>query len=102
VADFSASYTTVSAGGSVTFSDLSVYSPTTWNWTFTGGTPSTYNGPVPPAITYNTAGVYTVSLMVSNSNGSNNRTRTSYITVNPANSCTSVNFPAPVSWSFFN
>ncbi|MES1219845.1 MAG: S8 family serine peptidase, partial [Bacteroidota bacterium] len=102
VADFSASYTTISAGGSVTFSDLSTYSPTNWTWTFAGGTPATYTGQNPPAITYNTAGVYTVSLTVSNTNGSNAKTRTSYITVNPPSSCTTVNFPAPVGWSFFN
>ena len=100
--DFSASYTTVSAGGSVSFSDLSVYSPTTWNWTFSGGTPATYNGQTPPAVIYNTAGIFTVSLTASNSHGSNTKTRTSYITVNPASSCTKVNFPAPASWSLFN
>ena len=34
VAEFSANYTTITAGGSVTFTDESIYTPTTWAWDF--------------------------------------------------------------------
>lgn len=81
-ADFSGSPTTICENGSVVFTDASTGNPTTWNWTFTGGTPGTFNGQNPPAISYATAGTYTVSLFVSNANGSNTNTKTNYITVN--------------------
>lgn len=82
VADFTGNPTTVCENGAVIFSDASTLNPITWNWTFTGGTPGTFNGQTPPAITYSTAGTYTVSLTVSNANGSNTNTKTNYITVN--------------------
>lgn len=82
VADFSASATTITAGESVTFTDLSTNTPTAWSWSFTGGTPAT-STTQNPTITYNTAGTYTVSLTASNSGGSDTETKTGYITVNP-------------------
>ena len=102
IANFSANYTVVSAGGSVLFTDLSTYSPATWNWTFTGGTPSSFSGQNPPAIVYNSPGTYTVSLTASNGNGSDVETKTAYIAVNAASSCNVINFPLPGSWSVTN
>jgi agmatine deiminase len=80
-ADFSANITTVGTGGSVQFTDLSTNNPTSWYWTFEGGTPaaSTAQNPV---VTYNTAGIYDVSLTVTNSAGSDTETKIDYITVN--------------------
>lgn len=83
VADFSASATTITEGQSVSFTDLSTNNPTSWSWSFPGGSPasgSTQN----PSITYNTAGTYNVSLTASNASGSDTETKTAYITVNPA------------------
>ncbi len=54
---------------------------TSWQWSFPGGTPATFTGQNPPAITYNTAGVYDVSLTVTNSQSSQTKTRTGYINV---------------------
>lgn len=102
VADFTANYTTVTAGGQVTFTDLSTYTPTTWNWSFPGGTPASYSGQFPPSITYNTPGTYNVTLTVSNANGTNTNTQTSYILVNPAGGCYSVNLPIPGGWTLSN
>ncbi|HKR05576.1 MAG TPA: PKD domain-containing protein [Bacteroidia bacterium] len=82
VAGFTGNPTTVCENGSVLFSDASSGNPTTWNWTFTGGTPNSFIGQNPPAISYSTAGTYTVSLFVSNANGSNTNTKNNYITVN--------------------
>ncbi|MBE2247441.1 MAG: S8 family serine peptidase [Candidatus Competibacteraceae bacterium] len=102
VADFTANFTTVTAGGQVIFTDQSTYNPTTWAWTFTGGTPASFNGQNPPAITYNTPGVYTVTLTTTNANGSDIETKTNYITVNAAGGCYSINFPVPGGWTLVN
>lgn len=86
-ANFTASSTVINEGQSVTFTDASS-SPATlnsWSWTFTGGTPASSNVQTPPAITYNTAGTYTVTLTVGdNAAGSDTETKTAYITVNAA------------------
>lgn len=65
---FAASATTVPAGGVVNFTDNSTNGPTIWQWSFPGGTPaaSTLQNPV---VTYNTVGIYDVSLTVSNQFG---------------------------------
>jgi serine protease len=102
VADFVANITTVTAGGQVTFTNTSLYAPTAWTWTFPGGTPSSFVGANPPQITYNTPGTYNVVLAVSNINGSNAKTRTGYIIVNPAGSCDTLNYPTPVGWTGTN
>ncbi|HEU4718374.1 MAG TPA: PKD domain-containing protein, partial [Bacteroidia bacterium] len=99
---FTANVTTVTAGGSVLFTDQSVYNPTTWSWSFPGGTPSSYNGQNPPPIVYNTPGTYNVSLTVTNSHGNDTQTNNNYITVTAASGCTKVNLPAPAGWTPVN
>ncbi|HLG02571.1 MAG TPA: PKD domain-containing protein, partial [Bacteroidia bacterium] len=81
VAAFSGTPTTVCTGSTVTFTDLSTNSPTSWSWTFTGGTPST-STLQNPIITYNTPGTHNVSLTATNGNGSDGQTTNNYITVN--------------------
>ena len=81
VADFAASTTTVCAGSSVNFTDLSSGPPSSWAWTFTGGTPSGSTVSNPTGIVYNTPGTYDVSLSVTNTQGNNTETKTGYITV---------------------
>jgi subtilisin family serine protease len=102
VANFTANVTTVTAGGQVTFTDLSLYTPTSWTWSFPGGTPSSFAGATPPAITYNTPGTYNVTLTVSNVNGTDPEVKTGYITVNPAGSCDTLNYPIPAGWTGTN
>jgi PKD repeat protein len=80
VANFVGSPTTVQEGQSVSFTDQSSNSPTSWSWTFTGGTPATSTAQN-PTVTYNTAGAYTVSLVATNATGSDTETKTGYITV---------------------
>jgi hypothetical protein len=79
-ADYSANRTNICAGQSVNFTDLSFFTPTSWSWTFAGGTPatSTLQNPV---ITYNTPGTYAVTLVATNANGNDTELKTSYITV---------------------
>lgn len=87
---FSASPTTVGAGQTVSFNDLTFGStPTSWQWSFPGGTPSTSTERY-PVIRYNTPGVYNVSLTASNSSYSNWTQRYSYINVVPT--------PCVASW----
>jgi PKD repeat protein len=85
-ADFQSSVAanTVCQGNSLTFTDISWNgNPTSWSWTFPGGSPSTSTDST-PSILYNTPGVYDVSLTVSNASGSVSATKTGYITVNPS------------------
>jgi len=68
-------------GATVNFTDESYNAAATgWNWLFTGGTPNT--SPVQnPTITYNTAGIYSVTHQPSTTAGTGNMTKTSIITV---------------------
>jgi len=91
-ADFTASATTILEGQSVNFTDLTTNGPTSWAWTFNGGTPGTSSSQN-PSVTYNTAGTYTVSLTATNSVGSDTETKTNYITVLAVPSCASVVAP---------
>ncbi len=95
-ADFSANTQIVLAGGSVNFTDLSLYNPTSWSWTFPGGTPGTSTLQNPSGIVYSTPGIYQVSLTATNGNGSDTETKTAYINVvNPggAGACDTLNYP---------
>ena len=83
VANFSASSTTITAGGTINFTDLSTNIPTGWAWTFTGGNPANSTAQNPTNIVYANPGTYTVSLVATNGTGSDTETKTGYITVNP-------------------
>jgi PKD repeat protein len=73
VANFTNTTATVCSGSTVTFTNTSTGNPTTYSWSFPGGTPAT-SSIANPTITYNTAGTYNVSLTVTNSVGSNTKT----------------------------
>ncbi|MES2567320.1 MAG: M43 family zinc metalloprotease [Bacteroidota bacterium] len=55
-------------GSSIAFSDASSNSPTSWAWSFPGGTPSS-SSVQNPTITYTAAGVYTITLASANGSG---------------------------------
>ncbi len=102
VADFSANFTTITAGGSVQFTDLSTYNPTTWDWDFdntnVGGAtvvPGTANTQGPHVVTYNTPGTYEVRLTVTNANGNDTETKSAYIIVNSPAGCAQLNLDDP-------
>lgn len=80
VADFDANDTEGCVSFTVNFFDQSTNSPTSWSWNFPGGSPSSSTQQNPTVI-YNTAGVYDVTLTVSNSAGSNSITQQDFITV---------------------
>ncbi|MFH1320189.1 MAG: PKD domain-containing protein [Bacteroidota bacterium] len=80
VASFSASDTTICIGKSVTFTDQSVNYPTSWIWSFPGGTPSS-DTVQNPTVTYDSVGTYDVILITANANGSDTLSKPGYITV---------------------
>lgn len=81
VANFEAEPLILCEGESVIFTDLSLNNPTSWNWTFQGGEPAS-SDLQNPEIIFPNAGVFDVTLEVSNSAGSHSLTRNDYITVN--------------------
>jgi len=85
IANFSASQTNICEGDCINFTDLSTSSATggitAWSWTFNGGTPSTSNQQNPTNVCFAAAGTYTISLTVTDANGSDDSTMTAYITV---------------------
>lgn len=89
VANFTASPTTITSGGTVTFTDTSTNTPTSWLWTFGDGTTSTLRN---PTHVYG-AGVFTVSLKVTNSAGNNTKTVTNMITSNLAGNVQTITTP---------
>ena len=89
-ADFTANITNIVQGQQVSFNDLSIHNPTSWSWTFTGGTPASSSAQNPPAITYNTPGTYAVTLTATNANGNDTETKTAYITVNGLSGCDTI------------
>jgi PKD repeat protein len=65
----------------VQFTDQSQNVPTSWLWSFGDGATSTLQN---PSHQYASSGTYTVTLVATNVNGSNTRTRTNYITIDGA------------------
>ncbi len=66
----------------VTFSDQSFGNPSGWEWTFTGGSPATSTARN-PVVTYTTAGSYSVKLKVTNAQGTDSITKTSFVNIDP-------------------
>ena len=64
----------------VQFTDQSAGSPTAWQWTFEGGSPSSSTAQN-PSVTYAGTGTFSVTLVVTNAFGSNTVTQTNYIQV---------------------
>ncbi len=80
-ANFSTPITTILPGTDIDFADLSSGVPSTWTWTFEGGSPVTSSEPNPTGIAYNTPGIYDVTLAVSNLFGNSTIVLEDYITV---------------------
>jgi PKD repeat protein len=79
-ADFKSDYQYICAGQTVSFNDESYHAASSWDWTFTGGTPATSTDQN-PSIVYNTPGTYSVTLEVSDGSSTKTETKTNYIVV---------------------
>ncbi len=91
VAAFSASPASGKAPHTVTFTDQSTGSPTSWKWNFGDGAYSTGKNPVH---TYSKPGLYSVTLTASNEDGSNRLTKSSHIIVSSILNAPATNFSA--------
>lgn len=80
-ADFVANYTTVVVGNTVDFTSICIGNPFVYQWTFEGATPETSGAVNPAAVLYDSVGVFDVSLLVSNSLGSDIEEKANYIRV---------------------
>ncbi|AMR28133.1 hypothetical protein A0257_14245 [Hymenobacter psoromatis] len=82
VAQFNASATTVALcpGSTVQFTDASLFTPTSYAWSFPGGTPAT-STVANPVVTYNAAGTYDATLTVTNASGNSTRTLSAVVTI---------------------
>ncbi len=82
VAQFGSSATPVALcpGSTVQFTDASLFAPTSYAWSFPGGTPAT-STVANPVVTYNTAGTYDVTLTVTNASGNSTRTTVGVVTI---------------------
>ena len=69
----------------VTFTDLSTGNPASWQWDFGDGDISSEQN---PTHTYNFAGDFTVTLTVTNGNGSDTEIKTGLISSDPPSNCT--------------
>ncbi|MDP3564222.1 MAG: PKD domain-containing protein, partial [Methanoregula sp.] len=87
IANFTADTTYGTAPLTVTFTDSSTNTPTSWNWSFGDGSFSELQN---PEHLYESPGTFTVGLNVTNAGGSDSLFRTDYITATPS-------IPAPVS-----
>lgn len=81
-AEFTSNKTSVCLGDSIAFADDSYNAVTGWAWTFEGGSPasSTEQNPV---VTYNTPGVYTVTLAATDGTNNDSEIKTGYVRVLP-------------------
>lgn len=95
VSAFTPSATTVCVGVPVTFTDNSTNTPTSWAWTFQGGTPANASTQNPGSVTFSTVGAHTVTLVASNGGGAGT-TATQVINVTAAPSVGASATPNPV------
>ncbi|MEM7038915.1 MAG: M43 family zinc metalloprotease, partial [Bacteroidota bacterium] len=91
-ANFAADEQFICPNQTVNFTDLSSGPAASWSWSFQGGTPATATTQN-PTVLYGAAGVYEVSLTITNNAGNSTETRTTYINVVDAS-------PPPIAEGF--
>ncbi|MFZ4550155.1 MAG: PKD domain-containing protein, partial [Bacteroidales bacterium] len=82
ITNFVADSTLLAVDQTVNYSDQSAGNPTSWKWTFDGGTPAS-SVDKNPVITYQLPGKYAVKLVVTRTGASDSLVRTDYIEVKP-------------------
>jgi len=95
---FTASQTIACPGAAVQFTDYSGGFPTSWSWSFPGGSPAASTAQN-PLVYYNTPGTYPVTLIAINAAGTDTTTFNSFINISAstinAPSASGVDFCAP-------
>jgi PKD repeat protein len=82
IAEFKSNYSQSCVGSNIIFNDMSENGvPSSWNWTFIGGTPST-STLQNPTVNYATPGTFPVKLVVSNSSGADSIIKNNCISIN--------------------
>lgn len=94
VASVTTSSNSVCAGSCINVSDNSTNSPTSWTWSFPGGTPSTSSVQNPGQVCFSSPGTYTISLTACNSNGCNTATKNITVNASPNVSVNNLTFCA--------
>lgn len=82
IANFTASNNNIAQGGVVNFTSTSSGYPGSYSWHFSGGSPQ-YSNNSNPAVLYGNPGIFGVSLVATNQNGSDSIYKSNYITVLP-------------------
>jgi PKD repeat protein len=100
VAGFTADETDICEGGQVQFTDESTGNPSSWEWTFEGGTPAT-STEQNPVVTYEIPGGYDVTLTVASGSANNTITSPDIITVNPLPDVSLMSLTACEYWEPF-
>jgi len=82
IADFYSDKRNIKPNTTVTFTDNSKNGPTSWQWTFDGGTPAN-STEQNPTVVYKKPYTFSVSLIASNATGSDPEKKIGFITVSP-------------------
>lgn len=108
VAEFSANTNTTCVDQTVTFTDQSTETPTSWAWSFSPTTVTFQNGTDAtsqnPQVSFDARGEYTVTLIATNGDGDHSVSKTQYVvgtSVAPLIEDFTVSAP-PVSWAIVN
>jgi plastocyanin len=107
VADFTPSATRIKVGESVTFTDQSIGSPTSWAWEFENGTPATSTAQN-PTVTFNVNEPVTVKLTIQRAVDGSSVTveKVNLVQVGPPELCLNGNFETgignAVDWQTWN
>jgi PKD repeat protein len=80
--DFTVNKTSICVGELLQFTDATYNAATGWSWTFQNGTPATSTAQN-PQVTFDTPGIYTVTLTATDGTTSQTETKTQYIHVLP-------------------
>lgn len=83
----------VKTGEEIQFTDLSTGSPTSWEWSFPGGTPETSTDQN-PKVYYTKPGSYDVTLKVAGADGENVVTKKAFVSVEGQEPVAKIGFPA--------
>lgn len=84
---FTLSQTTVLEGQPVSITDNTSGDPTSWSWSFTGGTPSSSSAQNPSNIVFWSAGTYSITLSASNADGDCSISQSITVLADTTNGC---------------